>query len=291
MQGKNKSSLCVVLCNFNDSRFLIDFVMSMGDQGADEFIVVDDRSTDRSVELLECLQKTVPIKIVKNDGKHSPFGAFVKGCESTKADFVACFSADDIPHPDYLSKMRAAMNNYPIVDVYTCNALVQRENEMYQRTLLPFTSYISPDYAVKIFRAGYAKNINQCGIVVRRDWVMKCWVGGGRDMEVNFDCMYSFSSIFKKGFVNVGDYLVTYRSYPNSFGASGTNKQIKKFIEIHKNFCRPQEKIRTASSGIWSAKARWKALIALWGIMKMPMWARRIFYKWFYSYNQGVEKL
>jgi len=292
MEKNNMSNkLAIILCNFNDSRFLIDFVKAMDAQKPDEFIVVDDRSTDRSIELLECLQKHAKIRIVKNDGPHSPFGAFVKGCESTNAEFVACFSADDMPKRYYLSSMREVMNKYPMVDVYTCNADVCRENRFYERTLLPFTSYISPDYAVKIFQNGFAKNINQCGIVIKRDWVLKCWVGGGKDTEVNFDCMYSFSSIFKKGFVNVGDFLVMYRSYPNSFGASGTNKQIKKYIEIHKNFCRPQEQARSQASGIWGAKARWKALVALWGIMKLPLWARRIFYNWFYSYDQKVEKL
>jgi len=287
----SKNKLAIILCNFNDSRFLIDFVMAMKNQDPDEFIVVDDRSTDRSVELLEHIQKIAHIKIVKNDGVHSPFGAFVKGCESTDAEFVACFSADDIPKRNYLSSMREVIRKYPMVDVYTCNADVIRENMMYKRTLLPFTAYISPEYAVKMFQGGYAKNINQCGIVVKRSWVMKCWVGGGKDTEVNFDCMYSFSSIFKKGFINVGKHLVMYRSYPNSFGASGTNKQIKKYIQIHKNFCRPQEYALTSASGIWGAKARWMALIALWGIMKMPLWARRKFYDWFYSYDQKVEKL
>ncbi|GAG13579.1 unnamed protein product, partial [marine sediment metagenome] len=44
-------------------------------------------------------------------------------------------------------------------------------------------------------------------------------------------------------------------------------------------------------SGMWSARARWTALIALWGIMKLPKWVRRRFYNWFYSYDQKVEKL
>lgn len=288
----SKAKIAVVLCNYNDSRFLIDFVMAMKNQHPDEFIVVDDRSTDNSLQLLDNLKKLCPIKVVHNDGVHNPFGAFIKGCQSTDADFVACFSADDYPHPGYLSAMRKAIERFPMVDVYTCNTDVIRENMEYKRTLLPFTAYISPDYAVKIFQAGFAKNINQCGIVVKREWVLKCWEEGGKDTEVNFDCMYSFSSIFEKGFINLGAHLTVYRSYPNSFGASGSNEKIKRFINIHKQFCLNFGGYKKAeASGIWSFKARWKAIVALWGIMKLPLWARKMFYSWFYSYSQKVEKL
>jgi len=288
----SEAKIAAVLCNHNDSRFLISVVERIARQDPDEFIIVNDRSTDGSLQLLDCLREFYDFKVVENYGVHSPFGSFVKGCQSTDADYVACFSADDYPNEDYLTKMRAAINAFPIVDVYTCNTDVIREGETYKRTLLPFTSYISPEYAVKIFQAGYAKNINQCGIVVKRDWVLKCWESGGKHTDACFDCMYSFSSIFLKGFVNLGDYLTTYRSYPNSFGAVSGNNKIKKASEIHKEFYLGNSNYMFAeASGIWSVQARWKALIALWGIMKLPKWARRRFYKWFYSYNQGVEKL
>lgn len=288
--------IAAILLNHNDSRFLISVVERIARQDPDEFIIVNDRSNDGSRALLECLKEFYKFRIVENDGVHSPFGSFVKGCQSTDAEFVACFSADDYPNEGYLTKMRAAANAFPIVDVFTCNSDVIREGEEYKRTLLPFTAYISPQYAVKIFKAGYAKNINQCGIIIKREWVMKCWEDGGKDSDIQFDCLYSFSSIFSKGFVNLGDYLTTYRSYPNSFGTSGSNENIKKSCEIHKMVYAKNDHHAYAykfaeESGIWSFKARWKALIALWSIMKLPKWARRIFYKWFYSYNQGVEKL
>lgn len=289
----SEAKIAIVLCNHNDSRFLISVVERLARQEADEFIIVNDESTDRSDELLDCLKGFYQFRVVENKGVHSPFGAFVAGCRATDADFVACFSADDYPEEDYMWKMRAVVDAFPIVNVYTCNTNVIREGETYQRTLLPFTAYISPDYAVKIFKAGYAKNINQCGIMIRREWVLKCWAEGGCLTETSFDCMYSFSSIFAMGFINLGDYLTTYRSYPNSFGAARDVKKIEHAIDIHKRFYlwNSAVYIRAEKSGIWSWQARWKALVALWGIMKLPYWARRIFYKWFYRYNQGVEKL
>ena len=294
--------IAAVLCNYNDSRFLIDAVRRIAKQKPDEFIVVDDRSTDESLALLTDLKKQYDFEIIINQGQQSPFGAFVAGCQKAKSEYVACFSADDYPRTDYMWRMRDAIQKYSLVEVFTCNAQVIREGEVYERTLFPFTSYISPDYAVKIFKAGFAKNINQCGIVIKREWVLTCWEGAGKYTEACFDCLYSFTQVFAKGFVNLGEHLTTYRSYPNSFGAASNNQKVKQACDVHKEFYKgiltnKGETTgnfayqRALESGIWSVKARWKAQIALWGIMKLPYWIRRRFYNWFYSYDQAIEKL
>ena len=164
----SKGKITIVLLNYNDSRFLIDVVGRIGRQRPDEFIIVDDRSTDNSLQLIDNLKKKYNLKVVNNDGAHSPFGTFVKGCQSTDAEYVICFSADDYPNPGYMDAMRAAIKDFPLVDLYNCNADVIRENERYKRILFPFTAYVSPDYAVKIFKAGYGKNINLCGVCMKR---------------------------------------------------------------------------------------------------------------------------
>jgi len=284
--------IAIILLNYNDSRFLIDVVDRIASQRPDEFIIVDDRSTDRSNQLIYHLQQKYKIKHVFNNGTRGPFGTFIAGCQATDAEYVVCFSADDYPNLGYLRAMRSAVKDFPMVDLYQCNAVVIREGEMYERILFPFTAYVSTNYAVKIYKAGYGKNINLCGVLMKRKHVLKCWEEAAT--ELNFDCLFSTYAAFDKGFVSIGECLVTYRSYPNSFGAAGSNKKIKEAIEIHKKFFldnNPEAYRRAKESGIWGVKARWMALIALWGIMKLPKWARRMFYRWFYAYSQNVEKL
>jgi len=288
----SKGKIAIVVLNHNDSRFLIDIVNKIQAQKPDELIIVNDRSTDRSNELIFYLQQLCNVRLVENKGVHSPFGSFAAGCQTTDAEYVVCFSADDYPNPGYMQEMRKAVKDFPMVDLYQCNANVIREDEMYQRKLFDFTAYVSPDYAVKIYRSGYGKNVNLCGVLMKRDHVLKCWNEAATDL--NFDCLFSTYAAFDKGFISLRGCLVTYRSYPNSFGATGSNKKIKEAIEIHKKFFKKnnyEAYKRAMESGIWGVKARWMALIALWGIMKLPKWARRIFYKWFYKYNMGVEKL
>ena len=285
----SKGKIAIILVNYNDSHFLIDVVKRIAAMRPDEFIVVDDESTDNSRKLLRYLGA----KVVINYGANGPFYSSIRGCQATDAEYVAFFSADDYPEFGYFDAMKQATKNYPFVDLFTCNGYVEREGEIYYRKLLPFDAYISPDYAVKIHKAGFAKNLNQCGFLMRKALVEKCWEEGGKNTTVNFDGMCAYFAAFDKGFVNLGCYLTVYRSYPNSWGATGCSKRIKKATAIHKKMYSKYPVVydRAIKSGIWNSKQRWKSLFALWAIMKLPKWARNIFYNWFYSYNYKVEKL
>jgi len=289
----SEHKIAIILVNYNDSRFLIDAVGRIAAMQPDEFIVVDDESTDNSMDLLECLQMKYNFKVVVNEGANGPFHSSLRGCAATDAEYVAFFSADDYPKQGYFKAMKQATQDYPFVDLFTCNGDVIREGRLYHRTLFPFTAYVSPDYAVKIHRAGFAKNLNQCGFLMRKELVERCWEQGGKNTKVNFDGMCAYFAAFQKGFVNLGESLTVYRSYPNSWGATGCSKKIIHATKMHKMMYARYTGVfkRATESGIWEDKQRRKALFALWAIMKMPKWARLIFYNWFYSYDERIEKL
>lgn len=288
-------SLSIVICNYNDSRFLISsveaFYKQMDDN--DELIIVDDNSTDTDHILLNRLREIYRIKVVLNDGEKGPFGTFVKGCTVAKHEFISCWSADDYPQANYISMMKVTMDQFPIVDIYTCNASVLREDSMYSRILFPFTSYIAPDYAVKIFKNGYAKKINLVGMVMKKELVLRCWEQGGSKTKVNFDALFAFLSIFEKGFINIGVELALYRSYPNSYGASGKGKLIKDAVKVHKKVFAlyPEVNERMLESGILDDRTILTAQIALIIIPRLPKFIRKAFYRWFYSYDNRIEKL
>lgn len=290
--------IAVLLVNYNDSRFIIDWVRKMSAQMPEEIIVVDDHSTDKSVELLQSLRNSnallKKIKVVQNDGVQGPYSAFVCGCRNTNAEFVSCWSCDDLALPGYIESMREAVASYPLVDIFTCNAKVIRDGETYSRTLFPFDAYISPDYLVKIFKSGNAKAVNIIGSVVRKDLVLDCWGNGGSKMKANFDAMFAFYSMFDRGFVNLGKELVLYRSFNNSFGAVGNPKYIQKSIALSKIYFAQKSPLaykRITESGMWSNKTQMLQQIALKSMRVLPRRARLLFNKWFYSYDYRMEKL
>ena len=77
-------SIAIIIPNYNDSRFLINIIRKFAAQEPDELIVVDDGSTDYSLEVLEALQKKYKFEILKNQNKGA-FSAFVTGCRHAKS--------------------------------------------------------------------------------------------------------------------------------------------------------------------------------------------------------------
>ena len=286
--------IAAIILNYNDSRFLINIVNKMCLQGFDEVIVVDDLSTDNSLKLLLELKKQFKIKVLPNVTK-GVFNAFIRACEITTCDYVTGWSCDDEPMFDYYEKMRMAITAYPFVDMYSCNSIVQKENEKYDKTLLPFTAFISPQYACKLFKSGHNRAINYIGNVYTKDLILKCWQGGGDKMEINFDDMFSLYAMFSKGFINLKYPLVLYRSYSNGFGNSGklsriikANKYRDEFLKVeldHKGYELFLES--TYSGNRYSFVSR----LSLMLIRYLPKFIRRKVYQWYYRYDQRREKL
>lgn len=287
------AKIAVILVHYNDTRWLINWMEKMKNQNPDEVIVVDDGSNEVQFELIK---QMVPdgVQLVKNDFGKGPFSAFAKGCSVAESEFVSCWSADDEPMPQYLLEVRYALNRFPFTSLLSVNANVVREGKVYKRTLLPFDSYISPAYAVKLFQAGLAKNINLIGNVIRKQIIYDTWNNGGSKLKANFDGMYFFFAVFQYGFINLGKHLVLYRSYSNGLGASSNRDDLTAAHEIHKRYFRNTSVYAynaAKASGIWDRKTQWKAWIAQWAVRYLPKFAKEKFYNWFYSYDWRIEKL
>lgn len=291
VNDKGGTNLTIILVMHNEAHFLINWLSKMTAQWQGEIIVVDNCSTDNSVELIRSAYPNMRILELKDNT--GPFGGFIAGVKATDSEFVACYSPDDEIRPGYINKMIDAINKYPFVDLYTCNTEVEREGIKYERVLFPYTAYISPDYAVKICQKGFSGKINLCGLIVKKDLILKMWEEGGKDMDVNFDCLFTFFTIFDKGFINVGEKLFLYRSYPNSWGAGRNKNRVWQAIEnqlrIYKKYPHIYERVIT--SGITKSRRHLLSHIALRSIMLFPKWARVLFYKWFYAYQWQIEKL
>jgi glycosyltransferase involved in cell wall biosynthesis len=282
--------ISIIIVNKNDSRFLIHLISEFKKQGADDIIVVDDNSTDDSYYLAK---ESGADKVIKKTGNPGPFSSFIEGIKEAKHINVSCWSSDDLPINGYMNKMQELTKKHPCKDLYTCNAIVEREGKHYQRTLFPFTSYVSPDYMVKIFKNGHAKSLNLIGSVMKRDLPLFCWENGGKHLPLNFDGMFFFYGAFNRGIINHGEHLVMYRSYPNSFGAVVDPQKTQDAINIIEGFyCKyPHIAERAHESGIFSQKAQFLSSFALKNIMKLPKFMREMFYEWFYSYDWRIEKL
>lgn len=294
----NKKTLGIVLCNYNDSRFLVNWfkksasVVSL----ADDFVVVDDQSTDNSLEVLKIIKnQNKKIRIVINDGEKGAFNAFRKGYEALDTEYIASMAADDEPLPGYMLYMKPAIKKYPFVDLFSCNLKIKREGEYYDRILTPFDSYLSPEYIGKIFRNGYARQIIMAGIAIRKSTIMKCVNAGGDKMKANLDMMFNLYAMFTTGLFNIGRALYLYRSYPSGFGSSRDIKSIQEANDFQKEFFKKNVCDKAykdiLASGVLDQKFTWRTQASLWAMKKLPYFIRKKAYDWFYGYDWRIEKL
>jgi len=290
---EREKTLAIILANYNDSRWLINWFEKISMcRVPDEMIVVDDCSTDRSVELLTLLKEKYPslnLKIVINKKRLGPCGSVMEALKVAKSEYVGLSACDDEIKPDYIQRMKKAINDFPLVDLYLCNAIVEREGREYKKAYYPFDVFLSPDYLVELYKNNNPSMINIVGLVVKKTVLLQCWEDGGKDLPTCFDGMFLFFAAFSKGMIVLGDCLVKYRASLRGWGATGgyirNRVSEKKIMEIWKRY--PHIWKRAEESRIWSNKTSSLASLGLWIIPKLPEWIRRIVYKKYYGKNMS----
>lgn len=101
----------IITPNFNGESFLeatILSVLGQKDSGVTlEYIVVDGKSSDGSIAILEKYRDAIDILIIENDT--GPANAINKGFARATGDVVAWLNADDIYYPGTLARVEAVM--------------------------------------------------------------------------------------------------------------------------------------------------------------------------------------
>ncbi len=80
---------------------------------SDEVVIVDDRSTDATLERIQQWQAThatPPVRVVSGRGL-GPGPAMNDGIRATTADIIIRFDAHSVPAPDYVARSLDAMND------------------------------------------------------------------------------------------------------------------------------------------------------------------------------------
>lgn len=147
--------LSIILPNYNYERYLKQRIDSILNQTYRDFelMVLDDCSTDGSVELIESyITKDKRIKFYKNgENSGSPFIQWKKGIESSQGEYIWIAEADDFADKNLLERLVAALDGNPDACIAYANSYIANGIS----NILREWDYSNLKYERKIFESDF----------------------------------------------------------------------------------------------------------------------------------------
>jgi glycosyltransferase involved in cell wall biosynthesis len=123
-------TLSVIMGNYNHAHYLVESIPAILNQSfrPKEFIIIDDASTDNSVEIIEGFAKKDPIiRFYKNEKNLGNAATYIKAYELITGDYFNIAAADDLVLPGLFEKTMALLAKFPNAGV--CSAITRKVNE------------------------------------------------------------------------------------------------------------------------------------------------------------------
>lgn len=240
--GITLKRVSAIVPNYNYARHLEQRLASLFSQTYPlfEIIVIDDASTDNSVEVIErCLTKTEIdcrfIRNTKNSG--SVFDQWRKGVEAARGDYIWICEADDFADPRFIECVVRAFDDPAVEMCYSQSNQVDENGQLLAGDYLEYTNDVCPqkwrtDYicsgSEELSAAMAVKNTipNVSAVLFRRqslhdslvrchDMVMKLKIAG--DWLI-------YSDILRHGNIGfIAESLNSHRRHQNSVTISSAN--------------------------------------------------------------------
>jgi hypothetical protein len=111
-------TVTVLMTVYNGLPYLFEAIESILNQTYTdfEFLIVDDASTDGSVEVIQSYRDT-RIRLVRNSVNLGQAQSLNRGLEEADGDYVARLDQDDRSHPDRLAEQVSAFENKPSLSI------------------------------------------------------------------------------------------------------------------------------------------------------------------------------
>jgi len=128
-----KPLVSILIPSYNHAEYVAETIYSIWKQPYPqiEIVVVDDCSTDNSVEILQSLQNRspVPMRLYKNEQNSGPRATVSRALELSRGDLIIPFSSDDLLAPDRLDHQIQQFRDHPDLKILYGNGYVLRNEQ------------------------------------------------------------------------------------------------------------------------------------------------------------------
>lgn len=241
----DKFKLSIVIPNYNHSCYLEDALNAVLGQSFKpwEIIVIDDKSTDNSIEIIErFVKQNKSVKLIRNEKNIGVVNTLNLGLKYATGDYVHFPAADDKALPGLFEKSMKMFQLYPQAGL-CCSDLIHFNDQKDSGRIKSFhlgeeACYLSPAELIR-------KMKRECIVVYSGSCVMKRSAlieAGGFIPELKWNCdwLAVYTLIFKYGLCYIPEPLAAQRILMSSYSTIGGNNW-KSQKEISLNILRRLE--------------------------------------------------
>jgi len=215
---------------YNREKYLPQLLQSISSLDYDnwELIIVNDASSDRSLEILQDWQLRMPqMQLISYQQNKNAAGARNEGLKYCTGDFVCLLDSDDLLEPGALGEVNSFLNQHPDIDVVVVDELKVNEQLNPTKLHLKFTE----DYYLKkqaLFRTAFGG----AGSIIRTT-IFKAVGGYDERMVASNDRVLSYKLYHRVKAAGIPLRLYQYREHQqnltktdNSFKTTAQYQQI-----------------------------------------------------------------
>lgn len=232
-------SLSVVMANYNHAEYIgeaLDAILSQSLRPC-EMIVVDDASTDNSVDVIEHFaRQDRAVHLLLNERNMGVVSTANRGLEYASGEYVYFASADDKVLPGFFEKSLGLLVEYPQAGLCCSNPAFFKDTADNVITVKRLNTsdgptYFSQDESVGLIRT---KRLSLWGhtSIIRRDALLEA---GTLKAELRWHCDWFalYVIAFRYGVCYIPESLAALRIHPNSYSNSGMARWLeqKKVLE------------------------------------------------------------